>query len=112
MLLATKAGRESVLFARVSEPVRGQGARMSSKALLGTVMMAALVGVATEASATPQFQLQVTSGTYDSGALPGTTGNSGLVQFALPNINGGGGNKFTSNGLSIQGAFHYDAQGT
>src|SRR5579871_2068025 len=85
---------------------------MSVKALLGTVMMAALVGVATQASATPSFQLRITSGTYDSGAIVGTTGTSGVASTTVNNITGGNGNKFTSSGLSVQGAFNYDQAGT
>jgi hypothetical protein len=74
-------------------------------------MIAALVGVATQASATPSFQLRIVAGTYDSGNIVGTTGSSGVVFGAVNNVNGGSGNKFDS-GLVVQGAFHYTGNGT
>jgi PEP-CTERM motif len=82
---------------------------MSVKTLLGTVMMAALMGVATQASATPSFQLRIVSGTFDSGAI--TTPGGGVVQSAVA-VSGGGGNKFNSSGLFVQGAYNYDNAGT
>jgi hypothetical protein len=84
---------------------------MTLKALIGTVATAALVSFATEADAVATFQLQIHSGTYDSGVIFGTTGASGLVQSAVV-ANGGSGNRFSSNGLVVQGAYNYDAKGT
>jgi hypothetical protein len=72
----------------------------------------ALLALATEAGAVATFQLQVTSGTYDSGVILGTTGTSGLVLFALPSINGTSGNKFSSTGLLIQGQYNYNTANT
>jgi hypothetical protein len=89
------------------EYYKGAGAKMRMKSLLGTVTAAALVAFATQAVATPSFQLRITSGTYNSGNIAGSTGTSGMVLATVPNINGGSGNKFTSNGLKVQGAFHY-----
>jgi hypothetical protein len=77
------------------------------KFLSGTVAAAAIVTFATQAVAVPAFQLQIKSGTYNSGAIAGSTGTSGLVASTVPNINGGSGNKFTSSGLSVQGSFAY-----
>jgi hypothetical protein len=79
------------------------------KSLFGTVAAAAIVTFATQAAAVPSFQLRIKSGTYDSGAIVGTTGTSGLVVATVPNINGGSGNKFTSEGLLVQGSFSYVA---
>jgi hypothetical protein len=72
-------------------------------------MMAALMGVATQASATPSFQLRITAGTYDSGAI--TTPGGGVVQSSV-SASGGSGNKFSSGGLFVQGSFNYDNAGT
>jgi len=80
---------------------------MRMKSLLGAVAAATIATFATQAIAVPAFQLRIKSGTYDSGAIAGTTGNSGLVVSTVPNINGGGGNKFTSSGLNVQGSFSY-----
>ena len=80
---------------------------MMMKSLLGTVATAAIVTFATQAVAVPSFQLRIKSGTYDSGAIAGTTGTSGLVAATVPNINGGAGNRFTSMGLNVQGSFNY-----
>jgi hypothetical protein len=80
------------------------------KALFGTVTMAALIGLATQAEAVPSFQLRIVSGTYDSGAI--TTPGGGVVSSTVNSINGGGGYKFTSSGLSVQGSFSYDNAGT
>jgi len=82
------------------------------KALIGSVATVALLSLATEANAVATFQLQVTSGTYNSGVQFGSTGSSGTVLFVLPSINGGSGNKFSSTNLNIQGAYHYDPNGT
>src|SRR5262252_3600363 len=80
---------------------------MSIRGLFGALAAIAGMGMATEAVALPIFQLQIKAGTYNSGAIIGTTGASGLVSHTVPNINGGGGNKFTSSGLKVQGAFNY-----
>ena len=73
--------------------------------------MAALIGVATQAEAVPSFPLRIVSGTSDTTTV-GSTGTSGIVQATVNNINGGGGNKFTSSLLNVQGAFNYDPNGT
>ena len=85
---------------------------MTLKALIGTVTTAALVSLATEADAVATFQLQIHAGTFDSGVILGTTGASGLVQSTVNNVNGGSGNRFDSSGLNVQGAYHYDQNGT
>jgi hypothetical protein len=76
---------------------------MSIKGLLATVTVAALVGFATQSQALPSFQLRIVSGTYDSNAI--TTPGGGVVSTTVANIDGGGGNKFTSAGLSVQGSY-------
>ena len=80
------------------------------KALFGSVTMAALIGLASQAEAVPSFQLRIVSGTFDSGAI--TTPGGGVVASTVNNINGGGGNRFTSSGLLVQGSFSYDNAGT
>ena len=80
---------------------------MSVRGFFGAVAAIAVMGLATEAVALPTFQLQIKSGTYNSGPIIGSTGTSGLVSATVPNINGGAGNRFTSNDLKVQGAFTY-----
>jgi hypothetical protein len=80
---------------------------MRITSFLGTVAALTIATFATQAVAVPSFQLRIKSGTYDSGAIPGSTGTSGLVLSAVPNFDGGSGNKFTSNGLLVQGTFNY-----
>jgi hypothetical protein len=80
---------------------------MNLKALLATVAVAAL-GIATESQAVPSFQLRIVSGTSDTTTGP-TPAN--IVAATVPGINGGGGNKFTSSGLLVQGSFSYDPNG-
>jgi len=86
---------------------------MRKKSLFGTAVLAALLGWVSEASALPQFKLRIIAGTANvtfNGVID-PTDPSGTVLGAV-NLNGGGGNKFTSNGLVAQGYFDYLPDGT
>jgi hypothetical protein len=90
---------------------------MTLKALIGSVATAALVSFATDADAVSTFQLQIHSGSYDSGVILGTTGLSGTVEkaFVANGTVGLGavpGDKFSSSNLKVQGAYNYDQNGT
>ena len=75
--------------------------------------MAALLGLATQADALPQFKLRIVSGTSDTTTVGviNPVDPSGSVATTV-NVNGGGGNRFSSSALVVQGAFDYLPDGT
>ncbi len=81
---------------------------MRKKSLFGTAVLAALLGWVSEASALPQFKLRIVSGTSDTtvNGVVNPIDPSGSVSTTV-NVNGGGGNRFSSGLLVVQGAFDY-----
>lgn len=73
------------------------------RVLRSAVVMASSLLLCARVQATPVFEMEVRSGTYNSGTIIGTiapNGMSGAVTAAGLNVSGGGGNSFTVGALS------------